>query len=74
MGLKFYFNQKAWEAAAKQLRAVSWGVGGVATAAGYQLSNGWVLVASGLTWLILQAGAFVLESVKHEHNDERSKK
>lgn len=70
MGLKFYFNQKAWEAAAKQLRAVSWGVGGVITATGYQLSSGWVLAVSCITWLVLQTAAFVLESVKHE---ERSK-
>jgi len=74
MGLKFYFNQKTWEAAAKQFRAVSWGIGGLVTAAGYQISNGWVLAASGFAWLVLQVCAFVLESVKHEHDDERSKK
>jgi hypothetical protein len=74
MGLKFYFNQKTWEAAAKQLRAVSWGIGGLVTAAGYQISNGWVLVASIFSWFFLQLCAFVLESIKHENDDERSKK
>ena len=73
MGLKLYFNQKAWETAAKQMRLLAWGIGSIVTAAGYHLSNGWVLLTSGLTWLILQVAAFVLESVKHEH-DERSPK
>lgn len=74
MALQLYFSQKAWEAVAKQFRLASWAIGGLVTAAGYQLSNGWVLAASVATWLVLQTGAFVLESVKHEHDDERSKK
>jgi len=73
MGFKFYFNRKAWETIAKQLRIASWGIGGIVTAGGFQLNNAWVLLASGITWLVLQVSALVLESIKYDGKEGEKK-
>ncbi len=72
MSLQFNVKPKAMEAVAKQLRLLSWAVGGIITAAGYQLSSVWVLVTSSVIWAALQGVAFVLECYEDEVN-ERSK-
>lgn len=69
MGLKFYLNLKALEALAKELRRASWGIAIAAGAGGFKLDNAWVLLAGGLTWLLLQVAAVALESVKDERNE-----
>jgi len=66
MGLKFYFNQKAWEALAKELRRVSWYVGVLLSACGYNLKNAWVLLFGAAFWSALQLIALLLESIKNE--------
>jgi hypothetical protein len=68
MGLKFYFNQKAWEALAKELRRASWGISVIFSAGGYKLDNALVLLSGGVFWAILQITALVLESIKDERN------
>jgi hypothetical protein len=73
MGLRLHFNQKTWETFAKHLRLYSWGVGGLFTSAGYELSDGLVLFSSILLWFAFQLGALVLESVTHDGKEERSK-
>lgn len=66
MGLKFYFNQKAWEALAKELRRASWGLSVLFGAGGYKLDNAGILLAGGIFWAVLQITALVLESVQDE--------
>lgn len=66
MSLKLYFNQKAMEALAKELRRASWGISVAAAAGGLKLENTWVLLAGGLAWLILQVAASALESIKED--------
>ncbi|WP_126448366.1 hypothetical protein [Sulfuricystis multivorans] len=68
MGLKLYFNPKALEALAKELRRASWGVGAAAAVGGVKLENASVLVAGGLGWLVLQVAAVALESIREERS------
>lgn len=68
MGLKFYLNEKAFEALAKELRRASWGVGIAAAAGGLKLDNIGVLVAGGFFWLLLQVSAVALESVREDRS------
>jgi len=70
MGLRFYFNPKALEALAKELRRASWGIGVAAAAGGIKLDNVWVLLAGGTAWLVLQAAAVALESVCTEEESK----
>jgi len=70
MGLKLYFNQKALESLAKELRRASWGVSIAAATGGFKLDSIGVLLVGGAAWLVLQITAMVLESVE----DERSSK
>ena len=64
--IKFYFNKKAMEALAKELRRASWGVGVIFSAGGYSLNKPWVFFSGGVFWLTLQIFALVLESL---HDD-----
>lgn len=70
MKLKFYFNPKAMESFAKELRRASWGISVAAVAGGFKLDNLWVWITGAAAWVVLQVLAAVLESVK----DERSPK
>ncbi|MDD5056518.1 MAG: hypothetical protein PHQ60_01995 [Sideroxydans sp.] len=70
MGLKLYFNQKAVEALARELRRISWGVSATAAAGGFKLDSTWVWLAGGTAWLGLQATAVVLESIKYERDEK----
>jgi hypothetical protein len=70
MGLKFYFNQNATEALAKELRRASWGIGVAAAGGGFKLDSTLVLFAGGAAWLVLQITAVVLESIKDEGNSK----
>lgn len=73
MRLKFYFNQNALEALAKELRRASWGVGAAAATGGIKLGNAWVVLAGGAAWLILQITAVALQSVCEESRERKSK-
>lgn len=66
MSLKLYFNPKAWEALAKELRRGSWSVSVLLGIGGYNLDQAWILLFAGLSWAILQIAALMLESVKNE--------
>lgn len=62
--LKLYFNKKAMETLARELRRASWGAAVAASAIGYQTNSGLSLLLGGGSWLALQVMAFVLESIK----------
>lgn len=64
--LKLYFNKSAMEALAKEIRRASWGAAIAASAVGYHQSSGIALLLGGGAWLVLQAIAFILESIKDE--------
>jgi hypothetical protein len=63
--MRFYFNRKALEALAKELRRASWGVAVAAAAGGIGLdmSSGWLLLGAGVAWVMLQGFAVALESL-----------
>ena len=65
MKIRLYFNKKAWEAAAKQLRSASWAVSGTVTIAGLPMHVGWTSLAGIVLWFTAQSLAFMLESVEH---------
>jgi len=71
--LQFYFNPKAAESLAKELRRASWGIAVAAAAGGMKApeSAAWVVVGSAIIWAILQCAAFALESLKNEEKDAR---
>lgn len=66
MKLKLYFNKKAWETAAKQMRLASWGVSGFFAAGGYHQAEGVLIIVGGVLWLVLQICATLLESTTEE--------
>ena len=70
MKLKFYFNKKATEALAKELRRASWGVSVAAAGGGFKLDSTLVLFSGGAAWLVLQITAVVLESIIDEGSSE----
>lgn len=64
--LKFYFNLKALEALAKELRRASWGAAAVAGSVGYSSTSGVAILLGASAWMVLQGFAFVLESIRNE--------
>lgn len=64
MGLKLKYKAKAFEATAREFRRASWGAAIASAAVGYQESDILALLYGGLAWFVLQALAFVLESVE----------
>ncbi len=64
MAVKIVFNETAAKDLAKELRRASWGVALTASASGVHLEVALVLIAGGVGWMVLQAFAFVLESLK----------
>lgn len=53
MALKFYFNQTAMAALAKELRRASWGISVAAAAGGFKLDSALVLLIGGSAWFLL---------------------
>ncbi len=66
MALKWYFNAKAFEAAAKEFRRASWGAAAASAAVGYQQNSGLAILFGGAAWFALQSLAIVLESIRNE--------
>jgi hypothetical protein len=64
--LKFYFNPKAMEALAKELRRASWGAAVASAAIGYHVGDGLSALYGASAWIVLQVFAFVLESLKDD--------
>lgn len=67
--LKFYYNQEAFEALAKEFRRASWGAAMSAAIIGYQQNSGLGLILGGVAWSTLQVLAFILQSVRNEKGD-----
>ena len=72
--LKFYFNRKAFESFAKELRRASWGIA-VATAAAngihWEDNSGLLLACGGIAWAALQAIAVALDSITNEEGNRK---
>jgi hypothetical protein len=71
MMLKLYFNKKALETVAKEIRRASWGAAAASAAVGYQSTSGIATLLGAGSWIILQVFAFVLESIRNERGDEK---
>lgn len=64
MAIKFYFNQKAWEATAREFRRASWGIAALLGAGGYKLDSSAATLVGGLCWVALQCIALMLDSLQ----------
>lgn len=72
--MRFYFNRKALESRAKELRRASWGIAVAAAAGGikWDTTPVRVLLGAAVAWVVLQGAALAVESLSngrsnHEH-------
>ena len=71
--LKLYFNPRALETLAKELRRGSWGVAVAAAAGGIsgtEWTPPWLIIGSTVVWVVLQCAAVALESLKDEKDEK----
>lgn len=69
--IRFYFNPSAYQALAKEFRRASWGVAVVMGGLIFKDDGGFAIVIGGAGWLLLQAIAFTVESLKETSGDQQ---
>lgn len=69
MPIRFRFRRAAAQAAAKEIRRGSWGMGAAAVAAGIRMSSAGIAAAGAVCWIIMQVAAFVVDGLEDDEGD-----
>jgi hypothetical protein len=71
--MRFYFNRKALEALAKELRRASWGIAVAAGAGGikWDTAPGPLLLGAAVAWVVLQGIAVAVESLTNGTSNQK---
>lgn len=66
MAIRFKFSKPAAEAAAREIRRGSWGMGTAAVVAGIKTGRAGLAAAGAVTWVIMQVVAFVVDGLDED--------